>query len=73
MEGDRATFIKFKRGNLIIDVRPHIGDKIVIVEEIDDYKVEITLEEAIQKEPDAADLEINSPAEGKRVTIHQNA
>ena len=29
-----------------------------IVEEIDDYKVEITLEEAIQKEPDAADLEI---------------
>jgi len=29
-----------------------------IVEEIDDYKVEITLEEAIEKEPDAADLEI---------------
>ena len=29
-----------------------------IVEEIDDYKVEITLDEAIQKEPDAADLEI---------------
>ncbi len=29
-----------------------------IVEEIDDYKVEITLEEAIQKEPDASDLEI---------------
>ena len=29
-----------------------------IVEEIDDYKVEITLEEAIAKEPDAADLEI---------------
>ena len=29
-----------------------------IVEEIDDYKVEITLEEAISKEPDAADLEI---------------
>ena len=29
-----------------------------IVEEIDDYKVEITLEEAVQKEPDAADLEI---------------
>ena len=28
-----------------------------IVEEIDDYKVEITLEEAIEKEPDAADLE----------------
>ena len=29
-----------------------------IVEEIDDYKVEITLEEAIEKEPDASDLEI---------------
>ena len=29
-----------------------------IVEEIDDYKVEITLEEAIEKEPEAADLEI---------------
>ena len=29
-----------------------------IVEEIDDYKVEITLDEAIQKEPEAADLEI---------------
>ena len=29
-----------------------------IVEEIDDYKVEITLEEAIQKEPEAADLEV---------------
>ena len=29
-----------------------------IVDEIDDYKVEITLEEAIEKEPDAADLEI---------------
>mgnify|MGYP001287310976 FL=1 len=29
-----------------------------IVEEIDDYKVEITLEEAIEKEPDAADLEV---------------
>ena len=29
-----------------------------IVEEIDDYKVEITLEEAVEKEPDAADLEI---------------
>tara|TARA_A100001015_G_C15032540_1_gene734141 strand:+ start:1005 stop:2375 length:1371 start_codon:yes stop_codon:yes gene_type:complete len=29
-----------------------------IVEEIDDYKVEITLEEAIEKEPDAADLEL---------------
>ena len=29
-----------------------------IVEEIDDYKVEITLEDAIEKEPDAADLEL---------------
>jgi len=29
-----------------------------IVEEIDDYKVEITLDEAIEKEPEAADLEI---------------
>lgn len=29
-----------------------------IVEEIDDYKVEILLEEAIAKEPDAADLEV---------------
>ena len=29
-----------------------------IVEEIDDYKVEITLEDAIKKEPDAADLEL---------------
>ncbi len=29
-----------------------------IVEEIDDYKVEITLDEAISKEPEAADLEI---------------
>ena len=29
-----------------------------IVEEIDDYKVEITLEEAIEKEPDASDLEV---------------
>ena len=29
-----------------------------IVDEIDDYKVEITLEEAIQKEPDASDLEV---------------
>ena len=29
-----------------------------IVEEIDDYKVEITLEDAIKKEPDAADLEV---------------
>ena len=29
-----------------------------IVEEIDDYKVEITLEEAIEKEPEAADLEV---------------
>ena len=29
-----------------------------IVEEIDDYKVEITLEDAIAKEPDAADLEV---------------
>ena len=29
-----------------------------IVEEIDDYKVEITLDEAIEKEPEASDLEI---------------
>jgi len=29
-----------------------------IVEEIDDYKVEITLEDAIKKEPDAIDLEL---------------
>ena len=29
-----------------------------IVDEIDDYKVEITLEEAIEKEPDASDLEV---------------
>ena len=29
-----------------------------IVDEIDDYKVEITLAEAIAKEPDAADLEV---------------
>ena len=29
-----------------------------IVEEIDDYKVEITLEEAIAKEPEASDLEV---------------
>ena len=29
-----------------------------IVEEIDDYKVEITLEDAIKKEPEAADLEL---------------
>tara|TARA_Y100001970_G_C14175857_1_gene826920 strand:- start:11 stop:1330 length:1320 start_codon:yes stop_codon:yes gene_type:complete len=29
-----------------------------IVEEVDDYKVEITLDEAVQKEPDAIDLEI---------------
>ena len=29
-----------------------------IVEEIDNYKVEITLDEAIEKEPEAADLEI---------------
>ena len=30
----------------------------IIVEEIDDYKVEITMEDAIEKEPDAADLEV---------------
>ena len=29
-----------------------------IVEEIDDYKVEITMEDAIEKEPDATDLEV---------------
>ena len=29
-----------------------------IVEEVDDYKVEITLDEAIEKEPEASDLEI---------------
>jgi len=32
-----------------------------IVEEVDDYKVEITLEEAIEKEPDAVDLELGDP------------
>ena len=32
-----------------------------IVEEVDDYKVEITLAEAIEKVPDAADLEIGDP------------
>ena len=32
-----------------------------IVEEVDDYKVEITLAEAIEKEPDAIDLEIGDP------------
>ena len=30
----------------------------IIVEEIDDYKVEITMEDAIEKEPDASDLEV---------------
>ena len=29
-----------------------------IVDEIDDYKVEITLDEAIEKEPEASDLEV---------------
>ena len=33
----------------------------LIVDEVDDYKVEITLEEAIKKEPDAADLELGDP------------
>ena len=32
-----------------------------IVEEVDDYKVEITLAEAIEKVPDAVDLEIGDP------------
>ena len=32
-----------------------------IVEEVDDYKVEITLSEAIEKEPDATDLELGDP------------
>lgn len=32
-----------------------------IVEEVDDYKVEITLAEAIEKEPDAVDLELGDP------------
>ena len=32
-----------------------------IVEEVDDYKVEITLAEAIEKEPDAIDLELGDP------------
>ena len=33
----------------------------MIVEEVDDYKVEITLAEAIEKEPDAVDLELGDP------------
>lgn len=33
----------------------------MIVEEVDDYKVEITLAEAIEKEPDAIDLELGDP------------
>jgi len=33
----------------------------LIVDEVDDYKVEITLKEAILKEPEAADLEIGDP------------
>jgi len=32
-----------------------------IVEEVDDYKVEITLAEAIEKEPEAVDLEFGDP------------
>ena len=32
-----------------------------IVEEVDDYKVEITLAEAVEKVPDAVDLEIGDP------------
>ncbi len=32
-----------------------------IVKEVDDYKVEITLAEAIEKEPDAVDLELGDP------------
>ena len=32
-----------------------------IVEEVDDYKVEITLAEAIEKEPEAVDLELGDP------------
>ena len=32
-----------------------------IVDEVDDYKVEITLSEAIEKEPDATDLELGDP------------
>ena len=32
-----------------------------IVEEVDDYKVEITLAEAIEKEPEAIDLELGDP------------
>ena len=33
----------------------------LIVDEVDDYKVEITLKEAINKEPEAADLELGDP------------
>ena len=33
----------------------------IIVDEVDDYKVEITLKEAIEKEPEAADLELGDP------------
>ena len=32
-----------------------------IVEEVDDYKIEITLAEAIEKEPEAVDLELGDP------------
>ncbi len=32
-----------------------------IVEEVDDYKVEITLAEAVEKEPEAIDLELGDP------------
>ncbi len=32
-----------------------------IVEEVDDYKIEITLAEAIEKEPEAMDLELGDP------------
>ena len=32
-----------------------------IVEEVDDYKIEITLAEAIEKEPEAIDLELGDP------------
>ena len=33
----------------------------IIVDDVDDYKVEITLKDAIEKEPEAADLELGDP------------
>ena len=52
-----------------------------IVEEVDDYKVEITLAEAIEKEPEAIDLELGDPfvevidprVFGRRLVLQQNS